>query len=320
MPVDPTRTLTIRRRYEAEIARRIRNLARLVEWAIGEVDALALGRGVLGHAAFAPDFGDIPPPRFDFPTSAEKVAAFMDWLREMQDQGVLEVIERDEAGRIVARQAWQNVYIRSAYQKGLADARRDLRLPLPVEQGPFGLPADALFGSPFNAPIHADAVGMLFTRNFEELRGITSDMSQRMSRMLAQGLAEGRGPRQIASALRREMEGMPLARARMLARTEVVRAHYEAKLNQFETLEVEGVSIEAEILTAGDGRVCERCNALQLRTSRSPIPISKARGLIPQHPNCRCTAIPANVGENRAAREERARLAAIRSRIGQDAA
>jgi SPP1 gp7 family putative phage head morphogenesis protein len=319
MPTDPTRTLSIRRRYESEIVRRIRNLARLVAWAVGEVDALALGSGVFAHAAFAPDFDDIPPPRFNFPTSAEKVAAFLAWLREMQDQGILEVIERSE-GRIVARQPWQDVYIRSAYQKGLADARRDLRIPPAVESGPFGLPADAMFGSPFNAPIHADAAGMLFTRNFEELAGITSDMSQRMSRVLTQGLTEGRGPRQIASALRREIEGMPLTRARMIARTEVIRAHYEAKLNQFETFEVEGISIQAEILTAGDGRVCERCNGLQLRTSRNPIPISQARGLIPLHPQCRCTAIPANVGENRAAREERARLAAIRSRIGQEAA
>ena len=47
--------------------------------------------------------------------------------------------------------------------------------------------------------------------------------------------------------------------------------------------------------TAGDDRVCEAC----LPMEGVVLKLSEAHNMIPRHPNCRCSFIPANVGESR---------------------
>ena len=47
---------------------------------------------------------------------------------------------------------------------------------------------------------------------------------------------------------------------------------------------------EVNILTAGDDKVCEDCLNI---AANGPYDLDAARGLIPQHPNCRCAFIPA---------------------------
>jgi hypothetical protein len=46
-------------------------------------------------------------------------------------------------------------------------------------------------------------------------------------------------------------------RAEMLSRTEIMRAFNQAQLQEFRNWGVEGISVLAEIKTAGDSRVCE---------------------------------------------------------------
>jgi SPP1 gp7 family putative phage head morphogenesis protein len=74
----------------------------------------------------------------------------------------------------------------------------------------------------------------------------------------------------------------------LLARTEIIRAHAEGTLNNFELAGLENVELQAEFLTAGDDRVCPICSAL----SGKIYSIKEARGIIPVHPNCRCTWLP----------------------------
>ena len=74
----------------------------------------------------------------------------------------------------------------------------------------------------------------------------------------------------------------------MLTRTEVINAHAEATLNSYVEAGLEGVTVNAEYTTAGDDKMCPKCVALQGR----PYTIDEARGLIPQHPNCRCAWSP----------------------------
>lgn len=110
-------------------------------------------------------------------------------------------------------------------------------------------------------------------------------MDQQISRILAAGIGEGRGPYDIARQLNERVDKIGVTRSRMLARTEVINAHADASLNAYEEAGLEGVDVEAEWLTAADA--CPECEEA---SNGGPYTISEARGLIPFHPNC----LPAN--------------------------
>jgi SPP1 gp7 family putative phage head morphogenesis protein len=114
---------------------------------------------------------------------------------------------------------------------------------------------------------------------------ITDAKDAWISRVLAQGIAAIEMARRIVD----RVEGIGIARARTLARTEVIGSHAAATLNGFNKAGIEGVNVLAEFATAGDDKVCVRCSALEGKL----FSIEEAEGLIPVHPNCRCTFIPA---------------------------
>jgi SPP1 gp7 family putative phage head morphogenesis protein len=114
-------------------------------------------------------------------------------------------------------------------------------------------------------------------------------MDGQISRVLAEGLAQGKGPMDIARAMVGRVEKIGITRARMIARTETIRAHAEASLNTYEEAGVMGVGVQAEFVTAQDSKVCEECEAA---AENGPYSIDEARGMIPLHPNCRCAWVP----------------------------
>ena len=262
---DPTQTTTLRRQFAAEAYRRIRSFKGKIRDAIIEQDGFGLkaNRG-----------------RFEFERSDQKVQAFMEWLREQQRQDIIGV-ERGVPMSRAAEQAWTATYIRTAYQRGVSHAASNMR-----SQGVNV--SDDWEENAFNRPIHADRVGLAYTRALQQLEGVTEAMDQQISRELAQGLAEGQNPREIARRINERVDKVGITRARTLARTEVINAHAEATLNSYEEAGVEGVEVEAEFSTAGDGRVCPECQSLEGRVYGR----DEARGLIPVHPNCRCAWIP----------------------------
>lgn len=282
---DPTRTLTIRRAWIAEMNKRFRALKGAINEAIIQDDILALT-----EPNHTPMFTLQVEP-FLFATDAEKVEQFRVFLQEEMDEGILEVIERGPAGRVLEHREWQNTFIDSAYKRGLARGQAELikagieistLLPEPI------FPIEAIFGR----PIQAERVQLIYTRAFNELEGITDSMAQTISRSLAESLAEGRGPRQTARILNRRVD-IGLQRARTLARTETIRAHHSAMIQTYRDAGVEGVIVMAEFATAGDDRVCPDCAFLEGRV----FTLDEIENLIPLHPNCRCVALPANIGE-----------------------
>lgn len=262
---DPTMTTTLRRQFEGDLAKRFRRLKGEINRAVIEQDGFGLraNRG-----------------RFEFERSADKVAAFMEWLKEQERAGILE-ISRGQTTTRANRPEWSDIYIRSAYQRGMAQSAAELR-----KQG--ADVADEWVTEAFTRPSHVDRVGLAATRTFEQLRGITDTMSQQISRVLSDGLSQGQGMREIARAMNARVDKIGLTRARMLARTEVINAHAEASLNTYEEAGVMGVDAKAEFVTAQDSAVCPECAALE-GTVRS---IEDARGVIPVHPNCRCAWVP----------------------------
>ena len=287
---DPTGTSVVRTRYEADMVRRFRALRALIREAVLSLDVLGLSRpGGVSASVFDKAFRVLPPARvlsrdaapppagaFQFIRNSEKVAGFMQWLRDASREGILEIVEGTSM-TAAANASWQNVYIDTAYQKGIRDAA-----------GAAGSARDYDIRGAFNRPVHADRIGLIYTRAFEELRGVTDTMATQMSRVLAQGLAEGRGPQRIARDLVDRVDRIGITRARVIARTETISAHAEGMLNTFEEMKVEGVKVLAEFATARDDKVCPECEELE----GQEYTIQEARGLIPVHPNCRCTYIP----------------------------
>ena len=266
---DPTRTTTLRKQFEAEFYKRFRRLKGRIRDEIDKQDGFGLktNRG-----------------RFDFPRSDQKVAGFMEWLQEAQREELIGVSQGTPVDR-AAQQVWASTYIESAYRKGIQQAGARMRAAGATVE-------DRWIDAAFNRPIHADRLGLAFTRAYNELEGITDAMDQQISRALAQGLADGLNPRDIARNLNNRVDKIGITRARTLARTEVVSAHAEASLNSYEEAGVEGVDVEAEVLLGpetGPDAPCEDCQEV---ASDGPYSLDDARGLIPVHPSCRCALAP----------------------------
>jgi SPP1 gp7 family putative phage head morphogenesis protein len=217
----------------------------------------------------------------------------MAWLRQAVADGILEMELYEQVGDAF-NDAWTNVYIRQAYERGILRGRQELEIagfdvPSIVETG--GLAAS------FAYPMHADRAGLIYLRTFSDLKGITDAMDSQISKILAQGITEGKNPYELARLLIRTMSGpdedlgitdtlgrfIPAERrAKMLARTEIIRAHHLATIQEYENWGVLGVKVKAEWQTAGDERVCPICLALEGRIYT----LDEIRGMIPKHPNC----------------------------------
>ncbi len=314
LAADPTRTLTLRNKFTNDLASRYNTLKADIRTTVVDNDAFGLNDprdqliGILEPA---------PKGAFNFRTDQRKVAGFMEWLEEQVDAGILEV--RQGAPRTYATSSqWMDVYIGDGYQKGMERGINELKKlakktgrPSIVE-GTFieSLPGqstnrfvDAAFGTPF----HADKVGSLYIRTFEELKGINAVMSQQISRELASGLAQGKGTREIARLLNDRVEKIGKTRSKILARTEVIRAHHTGNIAMYRQAGVEGVTVKAEWSTAGDDRVCPDCAALEGKI----FTLDEIEPLIPLHPQCRCVAIPATDDVQRTETGERAITATV---------
>jgi len=313
--LDPSRTTTLRKAFVQDSDRRFRWLMRLITAAIVDLDVFGLKKeSVIGLAeiprgveslrtwqiaemkkqqllAFEEALKTIQAKQFAFRTSAGKVDGFMDWLNEMEERSILQMVRRPGLARGTG--AWSDIYIQSAYQKGILRGRHELRnagVDIPAYS------SQEAMSAMFNKPFHAERVGLLFTRTFNELKGIDREMDQAISRVLAQGLAEGRNPRELARILNQQISlpsikvKLPgdtvrrmtsIQRARTMARTEVIRAHHSATVQEYRDAQVEGVKVKAEWSTAGVG-VCPICASLEGEI----FTVDKIENMIPAHPNC----------------------------------
>jgi SPP1 gp7 family putative phage head morphogenesis protein len=282
---DPTQTTTLRKRYAQRLRGQLAALSATIREGVRSRDVFRIGAAAMQPA----DPRD--PPVFPFDEDDRKIEAFMRWLRQQEERGVLEVIGRGD-----------NQFVRAAYGRGLQHADTALNaegVVLPDEQ----------LATLFNAPIHRDALQRLYTRNFSELEGITEAMNQQISRELADGFSRGLNPTAMARNLTDRIDKVGKHRATLLGRTETIRAHSTATLNRFEEAGVDTVTVRAEWTTAGDRRVCPICQTLEGRTmtveeARSDTFTYQASGdeaaslsgtypvQPPAHPQCRCSLLP----------------------------
>lgn len=300
--LDPSRTLNLRNAFARTMRKRFGKLAKKVVDAIQKenVFSIAVNR--------TPRQGEFAAPRVK-----DKAALFMEWFeREI----VLSILTVDNTSNF-ADNAWYNSYIQEAYKKGIMRARVQISvITSNTQRG--GIVANARPRKPRRIPAlsetggvaasldqlaHIERLSMLYARTFSELKGVTNAMSQLVTRVLSEGLLNGDGPRTIARKLNKVITGIgkdlsvtdslgrfisAAQRAEMIARTEMIRAHAEAQLTEFEAWGVEGVTVKAELLTTKDERTCSRCSRLE----KQVMTIAEARGVIPVHPRCRCIWVP----------------------------
>ncbi len=268
---DPTLTAGIVRGYSAEITRRLTALERVIRTSLVTNDALGLKPGLLRIQS---TIDPAAPGAFFAVDPATAIRRFTAWLSNAITTGVLE-----DDGQSTPR--WLQTYVRAAYTRGVetASASVNRQIPEAVQQSVRSIMA---------IPFHTERLGAFFERNFAELKGITAEMSTKIQRALADGMAIGQGPKEIAREMAKVID-ISKKRARKIARTEVIRANAEAQLNTFERFGLEEAAVEAEWITAGDGRVCPECAPKDGKIYT----IGQARGMIPLHPQCRCSWVPA---------------------------
>lgn len=236
----------------------------------GKLDGTALRAAEQAHLGRIPARNEA----FTFPSSAAKLDSFRRWLRrEIGATGL-----SDE-------ELWQK-YAALGFKKGAARSHQEVRR----KQGK--LTADGheeFMQSAMSHPVSVDRVKVLASRSYDEMDGVTSKMAAEMTRTLADGLTQGKSPRQIAVDLRNRV-GVAKGRALTIARTEVARAHAEGQLTGFEHLGVSHVGAAVEWLTGGDP--CPECASM----AGSEFSLEDAHGMLPLHPNCVCAWTPAGFG------------------------
>ncbi|MCK9281409.1 MAG: phage head morphogenesis protein [Melioribacteraceae bacterium] len=290
--IDPAGLLSIKYDMSKEIERRFNWLIEIIN-AVFEKDILKLNKEepIISNASSITEeaIKKLQEQAFDFNTSEKKVEGFMDWLEDMEDLSILEKTTR--SGRITAgtNKPWSDVYVQSSYQKGIFRARREMESA--------GVDITKLDNDPnrevdilFNRPFHADRAAYLYTRTFNELKGITKEMDRQLSNILSQGIVDGKNGKVIAKEITTMIPKIGINRARTIARTEIQRAHHQANINEYMNAQVQGVVVLAE--WENGANPCPICSSL----SGEVFTLEKIRGLIPAHPNCCCLALPFQPG------------------------
>lgn len=292
---DPSMTTTLRNVFSRNMNRRFTELVTVVKRAVVEEDVFGLKPKTHTLQMTTPG-----KEAFIFRRDSEKVEEFMKWLQTQVDKGILEVTTFQQIGKSI-ESAWTNLYISDSYKRGLLRARSEMikaGMDIPSMDQSGGV--DVWMRSPF----HLERLGLLFTRTFNDLKGITAAMDMQIARVLAQGIADGDGMLLLARKLVATINGTGMGdlgitdtlgrfipasvRAEMLARTEIIRAFSEATLNEMQNWGVEGVNALCEFHSANDDRVCEKCQHLEGKIYT----IDEAHGIIPVHPRCRCIWLP----------------------------
>jgi SPP1 gp7 family putative phage head morphogenesis protein len=187
---------------------------------------------------------------------------------------------------LAGRQHFGNFYIERGYRTGMRNSVSAL------ERGGATVRPEYI-GESIRRHPHIERIGSAYSRNFTDLANMTDTMSDRIAETMAEGMAAGHHHGRIVGDLVSRVEGLGKARARLIARTEIIAAHASAQLGVFIDAGIDEVDVDAELSTAGDERVCDICEEA---ARAGPYQISAIENMIPIHPNCRCAWAPVVTG------------------------
>lgn len=325
LKVDPTRTVTMRRLFIARVRRAFNNYKRHVVSLIAEQNYLGLTLSPVGNAASVYTFGSSTTKlrafqwwmraqlEHDIVGQSER-EAWQSYVEEGFKKGAGRAFDDTKTlmpkGNTGASKAKRG----KGPPKSTPKSKTITGIPTPssgsAPLSPLSSPRPSLVPAPttftpipgnfttqskeeflrsaFGQPVAVEKAQLLAARTFDELEAVTEDMSNRMSRVLTDGLVQGKGPHEIARDIADEVD-MSRGRAERVARTEIIRAHAEGQLIALEQMGVKEVGAKVEWATAGDSLVCPKCSKLEGKI----LTLSRAKGMLPLHPNCRCCWMPA---------------------------
>jgi len=274
---DPTRTLTIRKEYSSQAFNRWRATKGLIRAGIVDRDVFGLKDGT----SFA---------RFGTGPTNEQVNAFMQWFRGVVNEDILETSNRDQPPQI--DQHWMGQFIRKAYAQGVQRSRQETKKVAPErlnqgqQQGSASEEAAAAaagVAALLTLAPHDDGLDDAFSRAWSELQNVAEATENEARRVLFEELPAGLTKQELADIINERLDKVAILRSRRLARTEVIRTHANAELNELERLGIQEVGAEIELVftTAMDPHVCPQCRRLEGQR----FSIQEARGVIPVHPN-----------------------------------
>jgi len=191
-----------------------------------------------------------------------------------------QLIEGEDLAEAAVAAGWSRTFVRQGFMRGIMTTMTELKR---AGRDVGDVRAERLFQNPF----HRKQLETLYQVNLESLKGMSEDMASKIRREIGEGMLEGQNPRAMARDIT-DVVDVSSNRARMIARTETIRANAEGTLATFQAFGERGVQLEAEWLTAGDDRVCTKCEEHE----GDVVPIEEAHGMIPFHPNCRCDWLP----------------------------
>lgn len=195
---------------------------------------------------------------------------------------------------------WYKKYIRDAYTKG---ARRGILSSKKEEL--FWLDSASIEGleiAYLRQVSDAFSLNLLEKKTLSDLTTITKAIKGRMLSDLAIALVREATPKEIYAEMRETIQKIGIARSGIVARTEVVRAQSYGLLDALKSFGIEEVKVQAEkvkkitsninmeFITSTDRKVCPLCQPFDGQV----MSIQQAYGLIPLHPNCRCSFIGVN--------------------------
>jgi len=237
LKMDPSRTVTLRRSFIADMDRRFKWLAREVRKLVNTDDVFGL-KPKTGIAF------NVGKRAWEFNTKAQKMAEFKKWLKVQVDSGVLETSKTPP---------WTSAYVGSAYKKGMTNAYTQVNKMGLYSPGDFFKGTQAQFlKEAFAQPEVIEKVELIYTRSYSDLKAVTATMDQQLSQILARGLVEGTGAGKLAKEMTDKIGVLNRTRARVIARTEIIYAHAEGQLDSYERMGVKEVGVKAEWQTAAD--------------------------------------------------------------------
>lgn len=281
--LDPQRMGMLRGQFIADMGRRFTWLRGEVITLVEKEDAFGLSKHLNLKGRLVGNAILVENTRWQFATDDRKLMEFQNWFEGQVQAGVLSTDPATGA-------PWTATYVHSAYRQGMLRAYTDSKkLELAKTPGFYNASQEQFLKDSFNHPEAVSKLRLLSTRSFEQLKGVTAEMSRDMNRILAEGISNGKGARDIARSLAKNVDGMSKMRALRVARTELSVAHNEGQLDAFERMGIDELGIMAEWQTTSNP--CPLCQPM----TGTVLTVKQARGMLPRHPNCKCAWIPASV-------------------------
>lgn len=294
---DPTRSLVLRNTFSRELKKRMKKVQKIIREAITQRDCFGLTKeSIIQQQMQLPGYR-----QFAHPNDSEKIGAFLDWLKSLIEA---ELIDMVNIGSNVGS-AWTTKYIKEAYSRGIRRARNELRK---AGYDVSDIEETGGVESALKVPTHSQVLDNLSYRMLSTLEGAADSLKRYISMVLSDSFQKAHTPDYIARRIDSIFTGddkdelglmiilfkfVPMyQRLDQIARSEIVRSIAESALTEYEFWDVAEVGLMAEWVTAGDNRVCPRCNSM---AAMGPYPIEQIKGLIPLHPLCRCFWIPVDI-------------------------